>query len=267
MARRAATEHGADWIIHADADEFWWPRGESLASVLGAVPARYGVVRGIWRAFVPRPDDDRPFYERMTARLAPHAALNEPERPFRPHSKVAHRADPSVTVATGNHDLEQTSLLPLRGWYPLEVLHFPLRTSAQVARKNETNSAAWAERGLYRQEASALLDPVVVDEAELERGLAAGVLALDERLRDVLRRLSDPARDGRFVLPGDGREPVRLPRPSLIDDALFAVDVASLGEADEIRVRRQLDRLDGRLRALERSFAVRAERWLQRRPR
>ena len=38
MGRLAATELGADWVIHSDADEFWWPRGESLKDVLDVDP-------------------------------------------------------------------------------------------------------------------------------------------------------------------------------------------------------------------------------------
>ena len=59
MARLAATEHGADWVVNSDADEFWWPRGGDVAEVLAAVPGRFGVVRGMWRQFVPRPGDGR----------------------------------------------------------------------------------------------------------------------------------------------------------------------------------------------------------------
>ena len=66
MARLAATEHGADWVIHADADEFWWPRGGTLKDVLATVPERYGVVRGCWRHFLPRPDDRSFFAEQLS---------------------------------------------------------------------------------------------------------------------------------------------------------------------------------------------------------
>ena len=57
MARLAATEYGADWVINSDADEFWWPRGASLSEVLAAVPPRYGTVGAFLRVFCPRPGD------------------------------------------------------------------------------------------------------------------------------------------------------------------------------------------------------------------
>src|SRR2546421_1075856 len=71
MARLAATEHGADWVINSDADEFWWPRNGTLREVLSAVPARFGAIRGIWRHFVLRPDAAEPVFERMTVRRTP----------------------------------------------------------------------------------------------------------------------------------------------------------------------------------------------------
>src|SRR5687768_4039475 len=53
MARLAATEHGADWVINCGSGEFWWPRGESLKEVLAPIPPRYTVVQGLRRLFLP----------------------------------------------------------------------------------------------------------------------------------------------------------------------------------------------------------------------
>src|SRR5437588_8495022 len=91
MARLAASEFGADWVINSDADEFWWPRGSSLKDVLEAVPERYGIVEAFWRSFVPRPDDGAFFAERMTVRLSQQAPINDPTSFYRPVVKVAHR--------------------------------------------------------------------------------------------------------------------------------------------------------------------------------
>src|SRR5262245_18605233 len=93
MARLAAVEYGADWVISSDADEFWLPRGSSLRAVLDTVPPRYGVVGGLWRTFVARPDDGLPFHERMTFRLAAPNAVNDPTSKFRPNVKVVHRGN------------------------------------------------------------------------------------------------------------------------------------------------------------------------------
>ena len=135
MARLAAVEYGADWVIHSDADEFWWPRGGTLKDVLATVPDRYGVVRGCWRHFLPRPDDGAFFAERMTVRLATPAHPGEKSTIFHAHQKVAHRARRDAEVERGNHNADGSGLVPLRAWHPIEVLHFSFRSVAQLERK------------------------------------------------------------------------------------------------------------------------------------
>ena len=135
MARLAATEHGADWVINSDVDEFWWPRGGTIPDVLRSIPWRYGLVQSFVRHFVPVPDDGRPFQERMTLRLAAQAPINDPRSPWRPFRKVIHRAHRCAEVVEGSHSIGGTEFLPLRGWYPLEVLHYPIRTPEQLERK------------------------------------------------------------------------------------------------------------------------------------
>ena len=59
--RLAVSEHGADWVIDSDADEFWMPRAESIKDILVAIPPRYGIVQSLVRVFLPRPDDGESF--------------------------------------------------------------------------------------------------------------------------------------------------------------------------------------------------------------
>ena len=51
LGRLAVAEYGAEWLFATAADEFWWPRGESLKDVLAVVPARYAVVQALVREF------------------------------------------------------------------------------------------------------------------------------------------------------------------------------------------------------------------------
>jgi glycosyltransferase involved in cell wall biosynthesis len=133
MARDAATRFSADWVINADADEFWWPRGKSLKEVLAAVPDRFGSVRGMLRHFVPRPLGPSSFAERMIVRLC--APVTGRDHTFSPHFKTAHRGNPEVDIGGGNHEVYGPRTSPLLGWYPFDVLHFPLRSSEQCTEK------------------------------------------------------------------------------------------------------------------------------------
>ena len=139
MARLAATEYAADWIINADADEFWVPRRGTLKNLLSAIPEEFGVIWALTRHFVPRPEHGEFFAERMTVRFSATTPLNDPTSPYRPHAKAAHRADPAIVVLYGSHDV-RSSLPRLSGWFPADVLHFPFRTREQWERKGELHN-------------------------------------------------------------------------------------------------------------------------------
>jgi Glycosyl transferase family 2 len=265
MARLAATDLGADWILNADADEFWHGRGGGLKELLAVVPGRFGAVRGAWRNFVPRPDDERLFAERMTVRLCtpsfhPH--------PLSTHFKSAHRARHDVRIGRGNHEALADDLVALRGWYPIEILHFPVRSLEQCRRKYVTQFVALernAEKGIpghmaeaydaYRAgELDAFYAPLVVDDATLSAGLEDGTYAIDVRLRDALRRLGFANGDA-----GPAEDTVGL-RP-LEEAAMFAGEVSALGEADlGSTFGERIDELEHRLVRLERGPAARARR-------
>src|SRR5213080_3575167 len=199
MGRMAATEFGADWVIHSDADEFWWPRGDSLKDVLASIPSRYGIVRALLRHFVPRPDDGASFAERMIVRMSASAPINDPRSLFRPNLKIIHRADQNVNVSIGAQRLIESALVPLRGWYPIEFFHFPVRSLEQCERKYSYQQTAPGQtpspyydrvRALIAEgRAREVYEGLVVDDDALERGLADRSLVPDTRLRDALRTL------------------------------------------------------------------------------
>jgi glycosyl transferase family 2 len=261
MARLAATELGADWVINGDADEFWWPRDGTLHDVLMAVPARYGAVRGMWRNFVPRPEDGRPFHERMTIRRRPATELTDP---FHAQVKVAHRGHPDVVVSQGNHDALRAPLALIREWLPFELLHFPLRSAEQAGRKFRVARTAGlaspgtsvpqhtdaAVRSMDAEGDSAFYQRLVADDAAVEAGLESGELVVDTRVRDIVR--------GNLA---GGPQPPPAP-PTLADDAAFAVEAQAMLEHDAwVKLSARADHLERRLGAVDRSpFAGRNTR-------
>ena len=237
MARLAATEHGADWVLNTDADEFWMPRAGTLKEVLGSVPESHGVVFALSRHFVPRPDDERSFAERMTVRAAPRAAIHDPTSPYRPHLKAAHRADPVITISFGSHTVWSPRWRALHNWHPADVLHFPFRSLEQWENKGSRRARGDKPLGQYvtalrareSGRSAARFQALVVDDEMLERGLAEGSLRVDTRLRDALRKKA--ATDAA--------------------DATVVSDSVAVRDADIVRLRRYLDRMAVRVGALE----------------
>ena len=247
MARLAAVEHGADWVFHTDADEFWVPNTAGLRESFAAVPSRYGIVWALTHHFPPRPGDEGPFSERMTVRISFSSALNDPTSPYRPHAKVAHRGDPEIVVRYGGHTAASPRLRGLANWYVAEVFHFPNRTLGQYQRKGLRGAQArgYTPLGQYVRASQALgsgriderYQALVVDDVTLARGTAEGSLVVDTRLRDVLRSLPERA----AVEPQATRAGAD---PRLIGEA------AALRDADIVRLVRNVDELRRRVNAL-----------------
>src|SRR5439155_11136681 len=139
-----------------------------------------------------------------------------PNSLFRPNLKAIHRGDPNVTLSAGAHTLLDSRFVPLRGWYPVEFLHFPIRSYEHCDRKYANLRSALGEsrNAYYERVAQAraegrfreFYESLVVDDAALERGVADGSLVIDTRLRDALRSIRD------------GGE-LTFPRLSVVDEA------------------------------------------------
>jgi len=246
LARRAATDFGADWVINSDADEFYWPRGGTLKEVLSAVPARYGGVRGMLRNFAPRPQGDDFFAERMTVRVCNPGV--EDNSPYSPRFKAMHRGDPDVSVFWGSNRALSRGLDPLAGWYPIDVLHFPIRSLEQCRDKfvrwheiapSRFRTAVYDadRRGAMRE----FYEAYVVDDEALAKGIADDTLAIDTRLRDALRSLhAEPSRPLTF---SDGAV-----------DAAYLTELAILEDGDpHAHVQRKTEDLEARLATMEQS--------------
>jgi hypothetical protein len=240
MARLAAMEHAADWVINTDADEFWMPRITTLKETFASVPSGYGIVFALSRHFVPRPDDEPWFADRMTVRVSPSVALNDPASPYRPHLKAAHRSDPRVTVGHGAHTASSPTLSALHHWHPVDVLHFPFRSFEQWENKGVRRARGDSQLGQYvaalmaseRGRAAERYADLLIDDAELRAGLVAGSLRVDTRLRDALLHQAAP-------------EQAESDSESLITDS------AAVRDADIVRLLRYLDDLAVRVGSLE----------------
>ena len=207
MGRMAATEFAADWVIHNDADEFWWPISGTIKEALAGIPESFGAVVAPRTEFVGRPDGGGSFAERLVFR----------ERRSTLQPKVAHRADPDVVVLhrgahevaaasdgdlwralrppgravhrsvrdvgnepSADHEDEDIRLVWAPTW-PLRIFHFPLRSFEQFRRRTEISlhQGGFRDSGRFRrlrehyeqERLEELYAELIWDDAAVEEGI------------------------------------------------------------------------------------------------
>ncbi len=222
MLARKAYELGADWVVHDDHDEFWWPLKGTLKDVLGAIPEQYGLVSAPRTEFVAQYGEE--FWpERLTVR----------EARFRRPPKIIHRTHPRVRIrqphpvdiwidhGTSPRDglvgrpvrrareahSEATELeLLLSPTFSIGVLHFPVRSLKQYTRLVGIAVAngdlgrdddARRVRDAYRAgRLEEIYREMAFEDDEITGGIEEGHLIEDSGFRDYLRACPDPLSAG-----------------------------------------------------------------------
>jgi hypothetical protein len=211
-------------VLHADADEFWWPLAGDLKSALAQVPDAYAALLAPRVEYVPRPESPGTFAERMTVR----------ERFSRVHPKIAHRGHPEVEVPSGAHAvtvpgaqgpphvgraslrLTENRFEGSDRWSPTapiwttRLLHFPVRSPEQFAsrvglalyatgrssdRRRTAEMLAAHEQGRL----SEVYDELAYRDDQVDAGIAGGELVDDPRLAELLARCPDPVAEPRAL--------------------------------------------------------------------
>ena len=204
MARDAASVYDADWVLNADADEFWMPKDPTLT--LRDVFARLD--KGIQSFLVEVVDmtglpaqsgtglkrllfrDLRSIDEMNAVGLHSHSTPN-----------AVHIGDPNVTVVQGNHLVSLASHGAPTPDLAIEVLHFPWRSWAQFSRKVDNSGRAYLNasglspspnhhgmRDYHRLQDGTLYASYLFrhpTSEDLDAGIAAGSFVQERRIADT----------------------------------------------------------------------------------
>jgi Glycosyl transferase family 2 len=220
MARRACTEHNADWVINADADEFWAPVDKRLTlhQALEQIPVSLNAFTSPVTNLVGPPALRGSGIDRLVWRdHRSERQLHEVGIYAQPTSDAVHRGDPNVVVAQGNHFVSLESKGQPDAAYALEVLHLPWRSWTQLEQKvvhagrayeaNPNLKPSKNHHGMadYRRHLAGRLRYAFLLRQPLERDLVAGqadgVFVYETWLRDYLHALAGRARIPELLEP------------------------------------------------------------------
>ena len=150
MARSAYQDHGADWVINNDADEFWlFPDGDAPSFLDSVAPGIAGLFVQRFNAVLPESGRRRDGLAHPSQScFFWRESVNALHRPLPP--KCMHRAFADVTVDQGNHEIfgHQGSL---EFSDQVSIFHFPYRRFPSYQSKIRLGGAAYQRnKGLPR---------------------------------------------------------------------------------------------------------------------
>lgn len=140
LARYAAEEFGARWVVPFDADEWWYtPHADRIADVLPTIPDRWHVV--------PADLFDHVATGLDPAEPDPIRRIGWRRRTPGPLPKVAARYRPDLVIEQGNHGAHYDEFAPASFDPVLVVRHYPYRSLEQFVRKVRNGAAAYRAAG------------------------------------------------------------------------------------------------------------------------
>jgi len=152
MANMAINKYSADWVIHVDADEFWWPQNElSFKTVLGNIPSQYdGITVQRNNFFYPASiSEDTLFFNRMIHRQV--HSTNILGKPLPP--KVGHRSKAHIQINQGNHSFMIKGQPPqVLDSNDLTILHFPVRSKKDFIHRIQQGGDAYNRNTRFSKE-------------------------------------------------------------------------------------------------------------------
>ena len=201
MVELARAKHHADWIINADADEFWLPACGSFPELLKAT--RANVLAGELHSVLP--EESKPWQEwtQLVRYVDDYEAYGLSRFSIfeRQNKKVLHRSRGYLQISMGNH---KVSMLPhIESRADITIFHFNVRGREQFMQKMinggkqlEQHKGRHGGRHwryfykLYKEGKLAEEYDRVVGTHVRDRLLSEGYIYEDTRLRDSLEQLN-----------------------------------------------------------------------------
>ncbi len=138
MARRARTEHRADWVLNLDADEFLIPVDKRLTvrEALEGTPLHLNAFTvPVFNLIGPAGWSGSGIQRLMWRDLRTDAALRAIGIHAQPTPNAVHRGESDIVVQQGNHVTSMPSNGQPPAEFSMEVLHLPWRSWTQFERK------------------------------------------------------------------------------------------------------------------------------------